>query len=90
MVVWKLYRLGRSLKDLIELVFSFREKGVEFVGLKDGFDRGTANGRFTFNIFASLAEFKREIIEKGQWLVWKLSEPGGEKVAVHLVCQKAH
>ncbi len=52
-VVWKLDRLGRSLKDLIELVSSFREKGVEFVSLKDGIDTGTATGRFTFNIFAS-------------------------------------
>ena len=61
-VVWKLDRLGRSLKDLIELVSTFREKGVEFVSLKDGIDTGTATGRFTFNIFASLAEFEREII----------------------------
>ena len=63
-VVWKLDRLGRSLKDLIELVSSFREKGVEFVSLKDGIDTGTATGRFTFNIFASLAEFEREIIRE--------------------------
>lgn len=63
-VVWKLDRLGRSLKDLIELVSSFREKGVEFVSLKDGIDTSTATGRFTFNIFASLAEFEREIIRE--------------------------
>lgn len=63
-VVWKLDRLGRSLKNLIELVSSFREKGVEFVSLNDGIDMGTATGRFTFNIFASLAEFEREIIRE--------------------------
>ena len=63
-VVWKLDRLGRSLKDLIELVSAFREKGVEFVSIKDGIDTGTATGRFTFNIFASLAEFEREIIRE--------------------------
>lgn len=63
-VVWKLDRLGRSLKDLIELVSAFREKGVEFVSLKDGIDTSTATGRFTFNIFASLAEFEREIIRE--------------------------
>ena len=48
-VVWKLDRLG---------------KGVEFVSLKDGIDTGTATGRFTFNISASLAEFEREIIRE--------------------------
>jgi DNA invertase Pin-like site-specific DNA recombinase len=63
-VVWKLDRLGRSLRDLIDLVSAFREKGVEFVSLKDGIDTGTATGRFTFNIFASLAEFEREIIRE--------------------------
>ena len=63
-VVWKLDRLGRSLKDLIELVSLFRKKGVEFVSLKDGIDTSTATGRFTFNIFASLAEFEREIIKE--------------------------
>ena len=63
-VVWKLDRLGRSLRDLIDLISAFREKGVEFVSLKDGIDTGTATGRFTFNIFASLAEFEREIIRE--------------------------
>ena len=63
-VVWKLDRLGRSLKDLIELVSLFRNKGVEFISLKDGIDTSTATGRFTFNIFASLVEFEREIIRE--------------------------
>jgi DNA invertase Pin-like site-specific DNA recombinase len=63
-VVWKLDRLGRSLKDLIDMVSSFREKGVEFVSLKDGIDTATATGRFTFNIFASVAEIEREIIRE--------------------------
>ena len=63
-VVWKLDRLGRSLRDLIDLVFSFREKGVEFISLNDSINTGTATGRFTFNIFASLAEFEREIIRE--------------------------
>lgn len=60
-VVWKLDRLGRSPKDLIDLVSALWEKGVEFVSIKDGIDTGTATGRFTFNLFAYLAEFEREI-----------------------------
>lgn len=63
-VVWKLDRLGRSLRDLIDLVALFKENGVEFVSIKDSIDTGTATGRFTFNIFASLAEFEREIIRE--------------------------
>lgn len=63
-VVWKLDRLGRSLRDLVNLVAVFNEKGVNFVSLHDHIDTTTATGRFTFNIFASLAEFEREIIRE--------------------------
>ena len=63
-VVWKLDRLGRSLRDLIDLVAEFKERGVDFVSLQDGINTATATGRFTFNIFASLAEFEREIIRE--------------------------
>ncbi|MFT2011471.1 recombinase family protein [Pontibacter sp. 13R65] len=63
-VVWKLDRLGRSLRDLIDLVSDFKERGVDFVSLQDGINTATPTGRFTFNIFASLAEFEREIIRE--------------------------
>jgi DNA invertase Pin-like site-specific DNA recombinase len=61
-VVWKLDRLGRSLRDLIDLVAELQQRGIDFVSLQDGIN--TATGRFTFNIFASLAEFEREIIRE--------------------------
>ena len=63
-VVWKLDRLGRSLKHLIDLVSGFREEGIEFISLNDSIDTTTAQGRLTFNIFASFAEFEREIIRE--------------------------
>lgn len=63
-VVWKLDRLGRSLRDLVDLVALFHEQEVNFVSLHDHIDTTTATGRFTFNIFASLAEFEREIIRE--------------------------
>ena len=63
-VVWKLDRLGRSLKHLIDLVSGFREKGIEFISLNDSIDTTTAQGRLTFNIFASFAEFERELIRE--------------------------
>jgi DNA invertase Pin-like site-specific DNA recombinase len=63
-VVWKLDRLGRSLRDLVDLVALFHDQEVNFVSLHDHIDTTTATGRFTFNIFASLAEFEREIIRE--------------------------
>jgi len=63
-VVYKLDRLGRSLRHLIDLVTTFRRKGVEFVSLNDSIDTTTPQGRLTFNIFASFAEFERELISE--------------------------
>jgi len=63
-VVWKLDRLGRSLRHLIDLVKSFEEKKVKFVSLQDNINTQTAQGRFIFNLFASLAEFERDIIRE--------------------------
>jgi DNA invertase Pin-like site-specific DNA recombinase len=55
---------GRSLKYLIDLVSGFREKGIEFISLNDSIDTTTAQGWLTFNIFASFAEFERELIRE--------------------------
>lgn len=63
-IVWKLDRLGRSLRHLIDLVKSFEDKGVKFVSLQDSINTETAQGRLIFNFFASLAEFERDIIRE--------------------------
>ena len=64
LVVWKLDRLGRSLKDLITLVSQVEAKKVQFVSLQDHLDTSTAQGRLMFNLFASLAEFERDLIKE--------------------------
>jgi DNA invertase Pin-like site-specific DNA recombinase len=58
-IVWKLDRLGRSLKELLERVNGFQQRGIGFVSLNDSIDTTTPQGRLIFNIFASLAEFDR-------------------------------
>ena len=61
-VVWKLDRIGRSVKHLVEIMEFFKEKNIHFVSLNDNIDTTTAMGRFVFTIFAGLAEFEREMI----------------------------
>jgi len=62
--VWRLDRLGRSLKHIIDLVLSLSEKGVIIKGLTDGVDTSTINGRLFLNLMASLAEYERELIRE--------------------------
>lgn len=63
-IVWKLDRLGRSLRHLLQLVEAFEKKGVQFISLSDNIRTDTPQGRLMLNIFASLAEFEREIIRE--------------------------
>jgi DNA invertase Pin-like site-specific DNA recombinase len=64
LVVWRLDRLGRSLRHLIDTITELQERGVGFKSLTENIDTTTSGGRLVFNIFASLAEFEREIIRE--------------------------
>jgi len=63
-VVWKLDRLGRSLKHLIETVGDLEKRGVGFKSLQEQIDTTTSSGRLFFHIFASIAEFERDLIRE--------------------------
>lgn len=63
-VVWKLDRLGRNLKHLIELVSDFDKMGVGLKSLKEDINTTTSTGKLVFNIFGALAEFERDIIRE--------------------------
>lgn len=63
-VIWKLDRLGRSLYDLVNLVSEIQGKGAGLKSLNDSIDTTTPHGKLIFHIFASLAEFERDIISE--------------------------
>lgn len=63
-VIWKLDRLARSMKDLVSVVNEMQEKGAELQSLNDHIDTTTPQGKFTFHLFAALAEFERDIIRE--------------------------
>jgi len=63
-VIWKLDRLGRSLRHLVEIVNDLMIKKVGLQSLNDPIDTTTPQGRLAFNIFGSLAEFEREVIRE--------------------------
>lgn len=62
--IWRLDRLGRSLKDLINIVTQLQEMDCELVSIKESIDTSTTSGKLTFHLFASLAEFERELIRE--------------------------
>ena len=64
LVVWKLDRLGRSLKHLIESVQALDSRGVGFRSLQDNIDTTTPGGKLLFHILGSLAEFERDLIRE--------------------------
>lgn len=64
LVVWKLDRLGRSLKHLIESVQALDSRGVGFKSLQDNIDTTTPGGKLLFHILGSLAEFERDLIRE--------------------------
>lgn len=83
LVVWKLDRLGRSVKHLVNLVVELEQQGVQFKSLTDVIDTGTPSGRFFFHVMASLAQMERELtIERtraGLQVARQLGRKGGRK-----------
>lgn len=63
-VIWKLDRIGRSLKHLITLFNDLIAQKVSIISLQDPINTATAQGRLMFNLFASLAEFEKDLIHE--------------------------
>lgn len=64
LVVIKLDRLGRSLKDLLEIIERVKAKKANFLSLTEGLDTNTSGGKLLFNIFGAIAEFERDLIKE--------------------------
>ena len=79
-VVYRYDRFARSLRQLVNALEEFRALGIDFISIHEGVDTSTPNGRLIFGIFASIAEFERELISdrvrsglatakaKGRWI----------------------
>ncbi len=61
-VVWRLDRLGRSMKDLISLVSTLEEKDIQLASLNESIDTSTSSGKLFFHIFGAIAEFEKNLI----------------------------
>ncbi len=79
LVIWKLDRLGRNLAHLIHLTNKLIEKKIGLISLNDPIDTSTAQGRMIFGIFATLAEFERELIRERTQAGLKSARARGRK-----------
>ncbi len=64
LIVYKLDRLGRNMKDLLNIIEHLQTKNVSLVSLRDNIDTGSTTGKLVMHIFASLAEFERDLIKE--------------------------
>ncbi len=64
LVVWRLDRLGRSLKHLIETISALQERGIGFRSIQESIDTTTSGGKLIFHVFGALAEFERDLIRE--------------------------
>ncbi|MDH3001333.1 hypothetical protein A1D23_12475 [Chelonobacter oris] len=79
LVIWKLDRLGGSLKGLIETSIMLHNRGIELKSLKETIDTSTANGRFYFNTMCSLTEFEVDIIRERTYAGLAAARARGKK-----------
>ncbi|WP_420390688.1 recombinase family protein [Marinobacter sp.] len=86
LVVWKLDRLARSLKDLFEIVQDLHERGIGFKSLTEEIDTTSSDGRLVLNIFGALVEFEHDLIRErtiaGLRAARKRGRKGGRKPAM--------
>ncbi len=64
LVVWKLDRLGRSLRHLIDTIQALSNRGIGFKSLQESIDTTTSGGKLVFHVFGALAEFERDLIRE--------------------------
>ena len=64
LTVYKLDRLGRNMKDLLDIIEQLQQKNVSLVSLRDNIDTSSISGKLIMHIFASLAEFERDLIKE--------------------------
>ena len=64
LAVYKLDRLGRNMKDLLSIIEQLQQRNVSLVSLRDNIDTGSTTGKLIMHIFASLAEFERDLIKE--------------------------
>ncbi|NTE65158.1 recombinase family protein [Agrobacterium tumefaciens] len=79
LMVWKLDRLGRSMKHLIEIVIELKAKGVGFRSVTENIDTRTSAGRLVFHLFGALAEFKRDLIRERTRVGLQAAEERGRR-----------
>ncbi|WP_275440659.1 recombinase family protein [Halomonas sp. MM17-34] len=79
LVVWRLDRLGRSLKHLVEIINDLEKRGVRLESLTESIDTSTASGRMIASIFATLAEYERNLIRERTIAGLKAARARGRK-----------
>ncbi|MEG0570374.1 MAG: recombinase family protein [Oscillospiraceae bacterium] len=83
LVIWRLDRLGRTVKQLLALADDFEKRGISFVSITESFDTSTPMGKFVFHMFCAIAQMERDVIAErskaGLVAAKKRGRSGGRK-----------
>ena len=79
LVVWRLDRLGRSLRHLVDVVADLQARGIGFRSLQENIDTQTASGKLFLHVFGALAEFERELVRERTLAGLKAAADRGRK-----------
>jgi len=80
LVVWRLDRLGRSLRDLLDVAESLREHGVALRSLSDHIDTGTAAGRMLYSVLGGVAQFEADVLRERTVAGMRAAKRRGERL----------
>jgi DNA invertase Pin-like site-specific DNA recombinase len=89
-VVYRYDRFARSLRQLVNALDDFRSLQIDFISLHEGVDTSTANGRLVFGIFASIAEFERELIRARVCSGLAAAKAKGKRIGRPRIAVNAH
>ena len=79
LIVWRLDRLGRSLRHLVDIVADLQMRGIELRSLQENIDTSTASGKLFLHVFGALAEFERELVRERTLAGLKAAADRGRK-----------
>ena len=88
LVIWRLDRLGRTVKQVLAMAENFKHKGIHFVSLHETIDTSTPTGKFIFEVFCALAQMERDVISERTIVGMTIAKESGRSMGRRPIATK--